>query len=148
MRKTLLGCLLCFVPLVANGGKLYWVDRNAGKVQRSNLDGSEIEILVEVDSTNLRGIAIDVADDKLYFADNSANTISKATLDGDDVKVIVRDRDFPADVTLDLTNRKLYWCDQGRSVIERANLDTSQMILQKFKQISENLGKSLIKCRK
>ncbi|MCH1507134.1 DUF5050 domain-containing protein [Verrucomicrobiales bacterium] len=125
MRKTLLGCLLCFVPLVANGGKLYWVDRNAGKVQRSNLDGSEIEILVEVDSTNLRGIAIDVADDKLYFADNSANTISKATLDGDDVKVIVRDRDFPADVTLDLTNRKLYWCDQGRSVIERANLDGS-----------------------
>ena len=125
MRRAFLGCILCLAPLAADGGKLYWVDRNAGKVQRSNLDGSEIETLVEVDSNNLRGIAIDVADDKLYFADNSANTISKATLDGDGVAAIVSGLGFPADVTLDLTNRKLYWCDQARSVIERANLDGS-----------------------
>ena len=125
MIRAFLGCILCLAPLAADGGKLYWVDRSAGKVQRSNLDGSEIETLVEVNSSNLRGIAIDVADDKLYFADNSADTISKASLDGNGLTTIVRDLGFPADVTLDLTNRKLYWCDQQRSVIERANLDGS-----------------------
>ena len=125
ISRAFLGCILCLAPLVADGGKLYWVDRSAGKVQRSNLDGSEIETLIEVNSNNLRGIAIDVADDTLYFADNKAKSISKAMLDGDGVTAIVNGLGFPADVTLDLANRKLYWCDEARSVIERANLDGS-----------------------
>lgn len=124
MRLLLLACVFsCLAPFVAEGGKLYWCDRNTGKVQRSNLDGTEMETLIEVDSTNLRGIAIDVAGDKLYFADNQANTISRASLNGGNVDAIIDGLGFPADVTIDLTNRKLYWCDQQRSVIERANLD-------------------------
>ena len=114
-------CLLAALVLLwgqdARGGKIYWCDRNLGLVQRSNLDGSDLETLIEVNSTNLRGIAIDVPDGKLYFADNSADTISRANLDGAGVETLVSDLGFPADVDLDLVNRKLYWCDQRRSVI-------------------------------
>ena len=115
-----------FTVTVAQAGKLYWNDRNTGKIQRSNLDGSEVETLREIDSNNLRGIAIDVPDGMLYFADNSADTISKMPIDGGAPEIIVSGLGFPADITLDFTNRKLYWCDQNRDVIERANLDGTQ----------------------
>ncbi len=117
---------MAFLSGRTDAGKIYWCDRNRGFVQRSNLDGSELETLIEVNSTNLRGIAIDVADGKLYFADNSAKTISRASLEGEGVTVLVTGLGFPADVDLDLEGRKLYWCDQQMSVIERANLDGSQ----------------------
>lgn len=120
-------CLCLTASRDVDAGKIYWCDRNLGLVQRANLDGSELETLIEVDSTNLRGIAVDVPDGRLYFADNSADTISRATLDGKQVEILVSELGFPADVDLDLINRKLYWCDQQRSVIERANLDGSQV---------------------
>lgn len=124
---VVLGVALVGGLVSVDAGKIYWCDRNVGKVQRANLDGSELETLIEVNSTNLRGIAVDIPDGKLYFADNAADTISRANLDGSGVTVLVTDRGFPADVDLDLVNRKLYWCDQQRGVIERSNLDGSQL---------------------
>lgn len=113
-------------PRKVEAGKLYWCDRNRGLVQRANLDGSDLETLIDTGSTNLRGIAIDVARDRLYYADNGADTISRASLGGDGVVVIVEGLGFPADVDLDGVGQKLYWCDQQRSVIERSNLDGSE----------------------
>lgn len=115
------------LSLTVQAGKIYWCDRNVGLVQRANLDGSEIETLIDAGSTNLRGIAVDVPGGKVYFADNAPDkkNISRANLDGSQMETLVEDRGFPADVCLDLQNRKLYWCDQQRNVIERSNLDGS-----------------------
>ncbi len=126
MKRMLCACLTLF-PWIASAGKIYWTDRNMGLVQRANLDGSELETLITTESTNLRGIAVDIAGGKLYFADNQQpKTISRANLDGTMVEVLIEGFGFPADVTLDLANEKLYWCDQQRNVIERANLDGSE----------------------
>ena len=118
------GVFIGFAPPVAQAGKIYWCDRNVGLVQRANLDGSEIETLIEVNAT-LRGIAIDVAKGKLYFANQTAGKIFGADIDGSGVAELVSGLRFPADVHLDSKSGKVYWCDQSRSVIERANLDGS-----------------------
>jgi DNA-binding beta-propeller fold protein YncE len=64
------------------GGKLYWSDREGMRVMRSNLDGSDIETLVqtghgEADRRDARnwcvGIALDVEGGKVYWTQFSAH---------------------------------------------------------------------------
>ncbi len=127
-RRFPLSMLLLAAHLVSStafAGKIYWSDRRAGKIERANLDGSEPETLATIDSTNLRGITIDVPDNRLYFADNQSDKIFRARLDGSEMEEIVTGLGFPADLKFDLTNRKLYWCDQQRNLVERANSDGS-----------------------
>ncbi len=59
--------------------KLYWVDA-ATKIQRANLDGTNIEDLVITDTPY--GIALDVAGGKMYWTTSWPRKIQRANLDG------------------------------------------------------------------
>ena len=67
---------------------MYWTDARARKIQRANLDGSNVEDLV----TGLgepRGIALDSALGKMYWTDNFTDRIQSANLDGSNVQDVV-----------------------------------------------------------
>lgn len=123
---TLLAGIQLALTCSGEGAKLYWTDRGAGKVQRSNLDGSEVETLVAFPAgSNLRGISVDTEGGRIYFADNGSGKILRVDLDGENQEELVSGLGFPADVLFDVASQKLYWCDQTRDRLQRANPDGS-----------------------
>jgi len=82
------------------GEKVYWTDERARddpppagqastKVQRANLDGTEVEDLLTGGLVRPTGIAVDPAAGTLYWADASTGTISRANLDGSEAEEVV-----------------------------------------------------------
>ena len=71
------------------GGKIYWTDRRTDRIQRANLDGSEVEDLVTDGLLNPQGIALDLTDRKMYWTDWGTDTIQRANLDGTGVEDVV-----------------------------------------------------------
>ena len=70
-------------------GKVYWSDSVLDKIQRSNLDGSDVEdVMIDgLDTTD--GLAIDSTGRKIYWTDTGSNRIEVATLDGRMRKVLI-----------------------------------------------------------
>ena len=65
---------------------IYWTDWGTDKIQRSNLDGSNVEDLVTTGLENPYGIALDVAGGKMYWTDYGTDNIQRANLDGSNVE--------------------------------------------------------------
>ena len=70
------------------GGRMYWTDRDTGKLLRSNLDGIGIRELV----TSLNGphsIAFHAAERMLYWTELGTDRIRRANADGRGIDVVV-----------------------------------------------------------
>ena len=131
-------------------GKLYWSDREGMRVMRANLDGSDIETLVEigrgdVDRQDLTrwcvGITVDPVRRQFYWSqkgpDNAGlGRIFRAGLDlpqgetaanRSDVELLFDGLPEPIDLELDLETRVLYWTDRGDpprgNTVSRAPID-------------------------
>lgn len=131
-------------------GKLYWCDREGMRVMRSNVDGSNIETLVEsghgdTDRKDARnwpvGIAIDVERGQMYWTqkgnDNAGQgRIFRANLEipkGEspakrtDIEVFFENLPEPIDLEIDHATRTLYWTDRGDpprgNTVNRASMD-------------------------
>ncbi len=102
--------------------KMYWVDLLQSKVQRSDLDGSNIEDLVTGVNTP-SGISLDLTNSKMYFTAYLGNKIQRANLDGSNVEDLVTGLNGPLGITLDLTNSKIYWVSTNDGKIQRSDLD-------------------------
>ena len=140
------------LQLDAKNRKLYWSDREGMRVMRSNLDGSNIETLVETghgdaDRPDARnwcvGIAIDVNGGKFYWTqkgnDNAGEgRIFRAGLEipkgqtpanRRDIEVLFDNLPEPIDLDLDLGNRIMYWTDRGDpprgNTVNRAPMDAA-----------------------
>ena len=70
-------------PLVPDSieGKLYWGERDPGRVLRANLDGTKRETLVDTGHHTPHDLAVDFDGGHLYWTDNS-QTLRRAHLDG------------------------------------------------------------------
>jgi uncharacterized protein YjbI with pentapeptide repeats len=106
-------------------GKMYWTDRSTHKIQRANLDGTNVEDLI----TGLNdpiNIALDVAAGKMYWGNQDSPPpvkIQRANLDGTNVEDLVTTGvSDPIGIALDVAAGKMYWADVFRP-IRRANLD-------------------------
>ena len=131
-------------------GKLYWSDREGMRVMRANLNGSEIETLVQTgegeddrrDQTRwCVGIAVDPERRQFYWTQKGGDNagvgrILRAGIDipkGDtaanrrDVEVLFDGLPEPIDLELDLRHRILYWTDRGNpprgNTVNRAPMD-------------------------
>jgi sugar lactone lactonase YvrE len=131
-------------------GKLYWCDREGMRVMRANLDGSQVETLVETgrgdtDRRDQRrwcvGITIDPKLAKIYWSQKGADNagqgrIFRANIDirkgespanRSDIEVVFDQLPEPIDLELDLANRVLYWTDRGDpprgNTVNRAPID-------------------------
>ena len=70
------------------GGKMYWTDGETDKIQRANLDGTNVQDLVTGLTTPL-GIVLDVIGGKMYWTDGETDKIQRANLDGTNVQDLV-----------------------------------------------------------
>ncbi|MCY3737494.1 MAG: T9SS type A sorting domain-containing protein [Gemmatimonadaceae bacterium] len=106
--------------------RMYWLDRGTDRIQRSNLDGSNVESLVTAGLSGPKELALDVAGGKMYWTDNGTDKIQRANLDGSQVEDLVTVGLIgPAALELDAAAGRMYWTDQRTGKIQRANLDGS-----------------------
>ncbi len=160
------------LQLDAKNRKLYWSDREGMRVMRSNLDGSNIETLVETghgdaDRPDARnwcvGIAIDVNGGKFYWTqkgnDNAGEgRIFRAGLEipkgqtpanRRDIEVLFDNLPEPIDLDLDLGNRIMYWTDRGDpprgNTVNRAPMDAApgKLDLENKRMFLTDLGGSV-----
>ena len=87
-----------------------------GKIQRANLDGSNIEDLVTQVVTGPVRIALDVEGGKMYWTEVSiywgGDRILRANLDGSDVQdLVTQGLRTPRGIALDVVGGKMYWTD-------------------------------------
>jgi len=138
------------IILDRKGGKLYWCDREGMRVMRANLDGSQIETLIETGRGDLDrrdqtrwcvGLTIDSRHEKIYWSqkgpDNAGRgSIFRANLEiprgespssRSDIEVFFGGLPEPIDLELDHENRILYWTDRGDpprgNTVNRASID-------------------------
>ena len=105
---------------------IYWTGYRAteSKIQRVNLDGSDVEDVV-TGLKNAPDIALDPGGGKMYWTDAATDKIQRANLDGSDAEDIVIGLDSPSQIVLDVGVGKMYWSASNR--IKRANLDGSDV---------------------
>jgi hypothetical protein len=151
-------------------GKLYWGDREGMRVMRANLDGSQVETLVEAgrgdkdrrDQTRwCVGITLDPQLGKIYWTqkgpdDAGLGRIFRANIDipkgenavnRSDIEVLFDHLPEPIDLELDLANRVLYWTDRGDpprgNTVNRAPIDTKAAPEILVKHLMEGIGIAL-----
>ena len=125
------------LQLDKKNGKLYWCDREGMRVMRVNLDGSNIETLVDASQGDPRpgpdqtkwcvGIAVDAEGGKFYWTQKGNDKagqgrIFRANLEipkgqtpanRKDIEVLFENLPEPIDLDLDVANGTLYWTDRG-----------------------------------
>jgi hypothetical protein len=118
-------------------GKLYWSDREGMRIMRANLDGSNLETLVDTSRGDPRpgsdamkwcvGIAVDAEGGKIYWTqkgdDNAGQgRIFRANIElppdqspanRNDIELLYENLPEPVDLDLDVANGMLYWTDRG-----------------------------------
>jgi hypothetical protein len=158
------------IQLDQKNGKLYWCDREGMRVMRCNLDGSQIETLVEAGRGDVDrrdqtrwcvGITIDPKLGKIYWTqkgpDNAGlGRIFRANIDipkgespsnRSDIEVLFDQLPEPIDLELDLTNRVLYWTDRGDpprgNTVNRAPVDKKAVPEILITHLMEGIGIAL-----
>jgi len=139
------------VQIEKRTGKLYWCDREGMRVMRANLDGSNIETLVDTSEGDPRpgsdarkwcvGIAVDAAGGKFYWTqkgdDNAGQgRIFRANIElprgrtaanRQDIELLYDNLPEPIDLDLDVAHRVMYWTDRGDpprgNTVNRAPMD-------------------------
>src|SRR5882724_1930615 len=134
-----------------SAGKLYWCDREGMRVMRANLDGSNIETLVDTSDGDPRpgtdqtkmcvGITVDPDREQIYWTQKGPANAGKGRIfrakidipkgetpaDRTDIEVLFDGLPEPIDLELDLKNRLLYWTDRGDpprgNTVNQASLD-------------------------
>ncbi len=154
-RKVIVPPGVTFTPkqiqLDQKNGKLYWCDREGMRVMRCNLDGSQVETLVETGRGEADrrfqtrwcvGITIDPLRNQMYWSQKGPDNgnqgrISRAGLEipkgqtaanRSDIEVFFDRLPEPIDLELDHKSRVLYWTDRGDpprgNTVNRASIDT------------------------
>jgi len=151
-------------------GKIYWSDREGMRVMRANLDGSQIETLVERGrgDKDMRdqmrwcvGITVDPKLKKFYWTqkgpDNAGvGCIFRANIDipkgespanRSDIELLFDKLPEPIDLELDLEKRVLYWTDRGDpprgNTVNRAPIDKKAEPEIVIKNLMEGIGIAL-----
>jgi hypothetical protein len=140
-RRTIIPSGGTFTPkqlqFEKNARKLYWSDREGMRVMRSNLNGSEVETLVDSSGGDERpgkdptkwcvGIAIDPDRGQFYWTqkgpDNAGlGRMFRASVEmpkgenaanRSDIEILFEGLPEPIDIELDLEKRVIYWTDRG-----------------------------------
>ncbi len=126
--------ILFFLNLTLAQSKIYlaYSSPPTNKIQRCNLDGSQLETLdINVDlGHRIRDLAIDTLQQKIYWTDwhpgptnMGIGFVGKANLDGTNQKVISFPEGTPRRLWLDMKNQMVYWTDYEYNEIRRASMD-------------------------
>jgi hypothetical protein len=139
------------LKLEKKSGKLYWSDREGMRVMRANLDGSNVETLVDTSHGDPRpgpdakkwcvGIAVDAEGGKFYWTQKGPGNAGEGRIfranieiprgqspaNRTDIELLYENLPESIDLDLDLANRSLYWTDRGDpprgNTVNRAPMD-------------------------
>jgi DNA-binding beta-propeller fold protein YncE len=129
--KTAIIILIFFlisINTVNSQSKIYWIDSYLDQIKRANLDGSDVELIVNLGDSNPQGIDIDNEHGKIYWIDSYLGAIKRANLDGSNIELIDSlGNAYPRGIVIDDKHGKIYWVDSYLDVIQRANLDGSDV---------------------
>ena len=110
--------------------KIYWVDQFNNKIQRANLDGSNVEdLLTGADGINSpTGLVVDLGGGKIYWSEYTGiGKICRANLDGSGIETLYSGIGYPSGLALDIANNHIYWTENplfaGINRIRRADMD-------------------------
>ena len=111
------------IAVDAAGGKVYWLEQtsdSSGRIQRADLDGSNVELVKELTSVP-KGLALDTSNGKLYLT-NSWGKVQRMDLDGTSFESnLILNLDSPGSIAVDAAAGKVYWAEANS--IRRANLN-------------------------
>jgi hypothetical protein len=152
-------------------GKLYWSDREGMRVMRANLDGSQIETLVETGSGEADrrdqtrwcvGVTIDPVRQQIYWTQKGPTKGNRGRLfragieipkgetaaNRSDIELLFDHLPEPIDLELDLGRRTLYWTDRGDpprgNTVNRVSIDgKSQSPEIVIRHLMEGIGIAL-----
>ena len=118
---------------------MYWADFDTNKIQRANLDGTNVQDLATGFGRPV-GVTLDMSSGKIYWTDRDRadtadpagrSSIHRANLDGTNIETLVLGGNSVKEyIALDTSNGKMYWTDWthlGSGKIQRANLDGSNI---------------------
>ncbi len=109
--------------------KIYFTDTDDNAIRRSDLDGSNIEILIDTGSSGPHGMDLHVAGNYMYWGDvGNGGRVMRAHLDGTNVETLLTWMGVVEDVALDIHAGKIYFTSGEGSTsdpywIRRSNLD-------------------------
>ena len=107
---------------------MYWTDSGTDKIQRADLDGSNIKDIVTTGFGTPTSIAVDLVNSKMYWTDSGTDKIQRANFNGSNIEDLVSTGlRTPAGIAVDLVNSKMYWTDSGTDKIQRANFNGSNI---------------------
>ena len=109
---------------------IYWTAYATGKIQRANLDGSNVQDLITPTQglSNPSSITLDVVGEQMYWTDWGTGKIQRADLDGSNIQdLVTQGLEWLRDMDLDVVGGKMYWTDGRAHKIQRANLDGSNV---------------------
>jgi hypothetical protein len=123
------------LQLDKKNGRLYWCDREGMRLMRCNLDGTNLETLVDTSQGESRpgkdatkwcvGIALDIEGGKLYRTQKGPDNAGKGRIFRANVEIPkgqtpANRKDIealfdglPEPIDLDLANRMMYWTDRA-----------------------------------
>jgi hypothetical protein len=161
------------IQIDKRSGKLYWCDREGMRVMRSNLDGSNVETLVETgrsedDRRDARnwcvGIALDDDRGQIYWTQKGPDNAGEGRIfrankeipegesaaDRSDIELLFDGLPEPIDLELDLDRHVLYWTDRGYpprgDTVNRASVDAGSKAHRSkivMKHLMEGIGLAL-----
>ncbi|XP_013174926.1 PREDICTED: low-density lipoprotein receptor-related protein 6 [Papilio xuthus] len=106
-----------------SGGKLYWSDSKTKTINRSSMDGSFMEKILEWMGL-VEGLAIDWSAQNIYWTDTSSQRIEVARLDGSSRRALIwQGLKKPKSIVLDPKKGYMYWSELGSKSIKRAAMD-------------------------
>jgi len=110
-----------FLDVDAGEGYLYWCDPAQDVIQRSRLDGTEPELLVEI--LNPYGIALDEPRGKMYWTEQGGDGLYRANLDGTGIEKLRSDGLEPQGIAVNSVSQRIYWLDSMIDALLAADLD-------------------------
>lgn len=158
------------ITLAKKSRKIYWCDREGMKVMRANLDGSDVEVLIDTGSTDedrldqtkwCVGIAVDEGRGLFYWSQKGPSKgkkgrIFRAPIEGPpgayphkrwDVEVVFDNLPEPIDLELDEDSHTLYWTDRGDppmgNTLNRAAVGMGGQAQILAKRMHETIGLAL-----
>jgi hypothetical protein len=106
--------------------KIYWSNGIFGYIKRCDLDGGNIETIVNL-GVAITGIDIYSSLEKIYWIKHLSDQVWRADLDGGDQELVVSGAARANGLSLDVKNEKIYWAEYDADKIRRSNLDGSNI---------------------
>ncbi len=114
--------------------KVYWTSTPCKCITRSNLDGSDVEVILDWDlfEATLEDIVVDGIGKKIYWADQVMDKIRRANLDGTEIEDLVvidatKGNSAVLGIDFDRHSNSVFWGDWRRGTIESYDLSTGSI---------------------